>query len=362
MIIGSFFGRISHPPLPRIAILLIIMLTCSISNFYGEIHDATEAGDPAKLLKFYKKIGIGGEKGWRGWMSFVAFSPDGKMVASDGPKSPNDSSGGLSLWSFPDGQLIKTFAPHPQDISKDWKYYSSDQGVIDLQNGKPLPLLNEKHKDWAVSAFSQDSAYVAAVSTKRQAKYKIRIIRISDGSILNEFGKRAVFSLAFNPQGTILASGHWDNVTLWNIQTGERMALLRGFGRYVVGISFNSNGALLAAGTDLGGLQIWDVSTQTRLHSVDLEGGDVSRPVFSPDGQLIAAGVYGSGTVSIVDVRTGKILDRARVSDMGCGSAAFSPDGRYLITPSTGGLITRPPDKGGTIRVFEVLLQIAPHR
>jgi WD40 repeat protein len=347
----------------RLTAVIFIMLAWSISAFCGEIHAAAKAGDLAKLLKFCKKIGISGEKGWRGWMGFVAFSPDGKMVASDGPKSSNDSSGGVSLWSFPDGQLIKTLPPpHSLVISKDWKYYSSDQGVIDLQKGKPLPLLNEKLKDWAVWAFSQDSAHVAAVSNKGRAKYQIRIIRIADGSILSEFGKRTVFSLAFNPQGTILASGHWDNVTLWNIQTGERIALLRGFGRYVKGISFNSNGTLLAAGTDLGGLQIWNVSAQTRLHSVDLEGGDVSTPVFSPNGQLVAAGVYGSGTVSVVDVRTGQILDRARVSDMGCGSVAFSPDGRYLITPSTGGLITWPPDKGGTIRVFEVLSQIVPHR
>jgi hypothetical protein len=56
-----------------------------------------------------------------------------------------------------------------------------------------------------------------------------------------------------------------------------------------------------------------------------------------------------------VDVRSGKIIDHAKVSDLGCGSVAFSPDGRYLIVPSTGGLVTWPYDRGGTIRVFKVV-------
>jgi hypothetical protein len=56
----------------------------------------------------------------------------------------------------------------------------------------------------------------------------------------------------------------------------------------------------------------------------------------------------------LIDVVKGKIIDQQKVSDIGCGSVAFSPDGRFLITPSTGGLIKWPYDKGGTIRIFRV--------
>jgi WD40 repeat protein len=105
----------------------------------------------------------------------------------------------------------------------------------------------------------------------------------------------------------------------------------------------------------LGTVQIWDVKTHTMLHSITLEGGDVSDPAFSPDGRLIAVGIYGTGSVWLVDVASGKLVDHKKVSDLGCGSVAFSPDGKYLITPSTGGLITWPYDRGGTIRVFRVV-------
>jgi len=65
-------------------------------------------------LKFDKEIGVGWRTGkYGGWMSFVAFSADGTMVASDGPAAADDVSGDLTLWSFPDGRLIKRL-PHDQ--------------------------------------------------------------------------------------------------------------------------------------------------------------------------------------------------------------------------------------------------------
>jgi hypothetical protein len=80
----------------------------------------------------------------------------------------------------------------------------------------------------------------------------------------------------------------------------------------------------------------------------------VSVPAFRPDGGSVAVGIYGTDAVWLIDALTGKIIDHRKVSDLGCGSVAFSPDGRFRITPSTGGLITWPYDRGGTVRVFEV--------
>jgi len=179
-------------------------------------------------------------------------------------------------------------------------------------------------------------------------------VELASGRQVSAFGNHHAFSIAFSPDGVTLASGHWDVVILWNMITGKRPAVARGFGCYVKGLSFTKDGELLAAGTDSGGLQIWDVRHRMRLHSLDIGGGEVSEPAFSPDGRLAVVGVYGTGAVWLIDVRSGKIIDHQKVSDLGCGSVAFSPDGRFVITPSTGGLIKWPYDRGGTIRVFEV--------
>jgi WD40 repeat protein len=137
--------------------------------------------------------------------------------------------------------------------------------------------------------------------------------------------------------------------------SGQRIALLAGFGRYVSGVAFSQDGRWLAAGTDDGNLQIWDVAGRRRMHAMRVGWAYVSTPAFSPDGKLVAAGTYADGTVTLVDVASGAILSQIQVSMFGCGSVAFSPDGRYLLTPSNSGTLQSGRfEKGGSIRVFEV--------
>ena len=304
-------------------------------------------------LKFVKQIGLGWQTDKSGWMSFVAFSQNGTMVASDASAAPDDVSGNLTLWSFPEGQLIKQLPVKPTAISADWKYYATFNSVGEMQTGRPLISLGSGV--YAIHAFSPDSRYVAESAPGKGIHHpRIRVVELASGKQASAFGRHEAFSIAISPDGSTLASGHWNVVALWDMATGHRLAVFRGFGRYVKGLSFSKDGRLLAAGTDFGGLQIWDVLRQTKVQSLDIGGGEVSQPAFSRDGQLVAVGVYGTGSVWLVDVGSGKILDRQKVSDLGCGSVAFSPDGRFLITPSTGGLIKWPYDRGGTIRVFSV--------
>lgn len=305
------------------------------------------------VLKFDGEIGIGFRLGdYRGWMSFVAFSPDGTMVASDGPASPDDVSAKLTLWSFPDGRLVKRLPEEPRAISRDWKYLATDKGVIELETGKPVVSLGKDVS--ATQAFSPDSRYVVESIGGRWHGPSIRVVELSTGKQVSAFGHSGARSMAISPDGSTLATGHWGAVILRNMFTGEKLGEMNGASRYVAGLSFSRDGKLLAASTDAGGLQVWDVGLRSRVASLDLGYGGGSEPAFSPDGSLVAFGVYGTGTAWLVDVRSGKIIDHQKVSDLGCGSVAFSPDGRFLITPSTGGLIKWPYDKGGTIRVFTI--------
>jgi WD40 repeat protein len=307
----------------------------------------------SRALTFAEQIGVGWQADKFGWMSFVSFSQDGTMVASDGSTAPDDMSGNLTLWSFPEGRLIKHLPVRPTAVSSDWRYYASFHGVGEIETGKPLISLGDDV--YAIHAFSPDSRYVAESPSGKGIKdSRIRVVELASGKQVSAFGKYDAFSIAISPDGVTLASGHWNVVTLWNMLTGKRLAVLGRFGRYIKGLSFSKDGKLLAAGTDFGGLQIWDVGRRIRLQSVDIGGGDVSDPAFSPDGRLVAVGIYGTGTAWLIDVGSGKIIDHQKVSDLGCGSVAFSPDGRFLITPSTGGLIKWPYDRGGTTRVFRV--------
>ena len=304
-------------------------------------------------LEPLKPIGVGWNTDeWR-WMSFVAFNDDGTEVASDGATTPMDVSGELSFWSFPEGHFIRKLPVKAGAISGDFKYYANSHTVGDLTTGKTLVSLSED--TFATFAFSHDSHYVAeSIWRNASSGAKIRVLELPTLRLVSAFSRSSPQSMAISPDGTTLASGHWDAVVLWNINSGKPVGVLHGFGRYVRGLAFSRDGALLAAGTDTGGVQVWDVRHLKRISSVELGGGDVSAPAFNQDWTLVAVGVYGTGTVSLIATGTGEVLDHRKVSDLGCGSVAFSPDGNSLITPSTGGIVTWPYDRGGTIRVFHI--------
>jgi WD40 repeat protein len=308
----------------------------------------------SQTLQFVKKIGPGWQSEKWAWMSFVAFSADGTMVASDGAAAPGDVSEQLTIWSFPEGRLIRQLNVHPTALSPDWNYVASYHGVLNAKTGEPVTALSGDA--YSLHAFTPDSRYVAeSLPGVDSSKPHIRIIELPSGKQVSAFGRHNAFSLAISPDGRTLAIGHLKVVTLWDIFTAKQLAVLHGFEEYVCGLSFSKDGGLLAAGNNAGEIQIWDVHTLTRLHSVQMEfHAPASDPAFSPDGRSVAVGIYGSGTVWLIDVRSGKTVDQQKVSDIGCGSVAFSPDGQYLITPSTGGLIKWPYDWGGSLRVFKV--------
>ena len=304
-------------------------------------------------LQPLKPIGVGWNTDQWAWMSFVAFNDKGNEVASDGATTPKDISGELSFWTFPGGRFLRKLPLKPTAISDDFKYYASHNAVGDLTTGQELISLSEE--TYATFAFSPDSHYVAESIWRNAAKgAKIRLLELPTLRPVSAFSRSSAQSMAISPDGITLASGHWDAVVLWNIHSGKPVGVLRGFGRYVSGIAFSKDGSLIAAGTDTGGVQVWDVRHLKRISSAEIGGQYVSNPAFNPDGSMVAVGIYGMGTVWLIATRTGEVLDHRQVSGIGCGSVAFSPDGHYLITPSTGGLVTWPYDRGGTVRVFRI--------
>jgi WD40 repeat protein len=298
-------------------------------------------------LRFVRGIGEPWREGQWNWMGYVAFNADGKSIIADGIGN------GGAIWSFPEGVKLRQLAFRPFGNSPDFKYYSWGHGYGEVETGKTL--FSYPNNGYGAITFSIDSRLVARSVAGETRRHTIEILELSTGAVVSRFSRHRGFSLSISPDNRVLASGHWDIIQLWDIATGRRLRALRGMNRYVESLRFSPDGNRLAAGSDFGDVQLWDVSTGARVWSAKLPGGNVSSPAFSPDGAFVAVGVYGTGTLYLLETKTGKIIDQAKVSDLGCGAVAFSPNGRFIIVPSTGGLIKWPRDYGGTIRVFELV-------
>ena len=142
-----------------------------------------------------------------------------------------------------------------------------------------------------------------------------------------------VWSVAFSPDGTTLASGSFDEtIKLWDMATHDCVVTLTGHTEWVTSVAFSPDGKLIASGSYDDTVKLWDVKmgrlVLTLPHDYDIES-----VAFSPDGWLLAS-TFGSA-IKLWEVSAGR-EQRALTSPQGYifGSVTFSPDGQLLASGS----------------------------
>ncbi len=144
-----------------------------------------------------------------------------------------------------------------------------------------------------------------------------------------------VQAVAFSPDGQILAAGSSDKtVTLWSVGTRKLLAILKGHTNLVSGVSFSPDGKVLASVSRDRSLKLWDVAQQRESVTVSLQGiGWLTAVAFSHNGKMLA--VSGSrNTIKLIDVESNKELFTFAPlpRDMLIMSVAFSPDDKLLAS------------------------------
>jgi WD40 repeat protein len=314
----------------------------------------------------------------------IAFSPNGELLAVAGEKARADkkqplgtSLGALTLWDVKTRKLVHTLVGHKQFVSAlafspDGKALASgswDKTVRlwDIKSGKELAVLKGA-TDWVMGlAFSPDGSALAGIvaadndgGNDFSTPGIVLLWDIKTHKVRAELkgASGPVRAIAFSPDGKTLAaaSGKWDptdggefthgEVVLWDAITGKLKKTLKVSGEELAGLAFSPDGKTLVTARGVvkreaevdannrfhfhGEVQFWDTSSGRIRKTVESEGWP-EKVVFSADGQLLAVQTTGGKGINLLDPATMKVLgplpdfDSDDVEDI-----AFSSKGKVL--------------------------------
>jgi WD40 repeat protein/tetratricopeptide (TPR) repeat protein len=179
---------------------------------------------------------------------------------------------------------------------------------------------------WSI-AFSPDGCILASGSNDGS----IKLWNVSMDEVLQTLTghSQSVYSVAFSPDGRILASGSNDEtVKLWNVDTGQVLQTLQGHESKVHSVVFHPTKSILVSGSDDKTI-LWEVDANTSKELQTLPGYETI--AFSPDGNILAL-ASNDKTIKLRNISTGKMLETQQKPDKSVKKFAFTPDGKILAS------------------------------
>lgn len=142
-------------------------------------------------------------------------------------------------------------------------------------------------------------------------------------------------ALAWSPDGSLIASGAWDNtVQVWDTATGTQRLVFTGHSDHVISVAWSPDGRRVASASDDGTAKVWDAQSGAEITTyAGHAGSSVWSVAWSPDGSLIASGGR-DNTAQVWNPTTGQRLHLYAGHTDAVRSVCWSPDGSRLATAS----------------------------
>ncbi|KAF4510681.1 hypothetical protein G6O67_002556 [Ophiocordyceps sinensis] len=295
-------------------------------------------------------------KGHLTMIDSLAFSPDGKLVASgsaDGivrlwnavrsrvQETPGDDSSSTRIFHMalsPDGRTVAL--DREANTMRILTAAATTIELWDMSKGVLLQTLEGHSKTIQAVVFPPETGRL--LSTSEDAT---RLWDLTTGTYLETLDPNLINAAAFSPDGKLVALASYDNsIGLWDAAATTILRVLNGHSTLSGTLEFSPNSQLLASAPSResgGTIKLWDPAMGTALQALKGHSKLIHHMVFSPDSKTLASASE-DRTVRLWDTATGAAL-RVLQHSKPVQAVAFSPDGTLIASEESNvAMISRP--------------------
>lgn len=308
---------------------------------------AAASGNAAKLWSAADGREVGTFSGHTGKVTSVAFSPDGRTLATAG------FDGKAKLWDVATGLELKTFAGHAAplisvvfapdgrrlaslDLAEQVKLWSADT-VRELRTMKSASAFTDAGVNGL--AFSPDGKWLAAGTVGCE------VWNVADGTRLRHLlPDKTLGKPRFSPDGKwLVLPGNPSSV--FEFATGKEVTTLHGHYDWAFGAAFTADGKYLATASRDQSVKLWDARTWQPLATLKGHSNAIMSVEFSPADDLLVTASFDK-TTKIWEVAS--LLAQKKLAPSGTftvqalpyedtylSPVAWSPSGKFLASPMT---------------------------